>query len=72
MGRARRDGNPIGLRRACLALHAPRSVVLADFFSILFRIISCPRRAEESGDFSVMGQWKELSTAKPALSPAIS
>ncbi len=37
-GRARRGGNPICPRRAflaCLALHAPQSVALADFFSIL-------------------------------------
>ena len=37
-GTSQRDGNPICPRRAflaCLALHAPRSVALADFFSIL-------------------------------------
>src|SRR5712692_11745847 len=36
-GQARRGGNPICPRRAflaCLALHAPRPVALADFFSI--------------------------------------
>jgi len=36
--RARRGSNPSCPRRAflaCLALHAPRSVALADFFSIL-------------------------------------
>ena len=42
-GRARRGGNPICPRRAfraCLALHAPRSVVLAAFFSILLRALA--------------------------------
>jgi hypothetical protein len=42
-GRARRDGNPIYPRRAflaCLALHVPRLVALADFFSILLAPIA--------------------------------
>src|SRR5712692_4323571 len=44
-GRARRGGNPICPRRAflaCLALHAPRPVALADFFSILLENLLLP------------------------------
>ena len=40
--RAQRGGIPLCPRRAflaCLALHAPRSVALADFFSILVRAV---------------------------------
>src|SRR5712692_3347449 len=44
-GQARRGGNPICPRRAflaCLALHAPRPVALADFFSILLENLLLP------------------------------
>jgi hypothetical protein len=71
VGRARRGENPICPRRAvlaCLAFHAPRSVALADLFSIQQEVRFAISLAGDDSDglliYSICAQCRPVSSYK--------